>query len=43
VLTARAADQGVLGGTGLSLVAAVALCWFWGRRTLRSAADEHRV
>ena len=43
LLTARAADQGVLGATGLSLVAAVALCWLWGRRTLRSAADEHRV
>ena len=43
LLTARAADQGVLGSTGLTLVAAVALSWLWGRRTLRSAADEHRV
>ncbi len=43
LLTARAADQGVLGGTGLSLVTAVSLGWLWGRRTLRSAADEHRV
>ncbi len=43
LLTARAADQGVLGATGLTLVTAVALSWLWGRRTLRSAADEHRV
>jgi len=43
LLTARAAAAGVLGATGLSLVTAVALCWLWGRRTLRAAADEHRV
>ena len=43
LLTGRAAQLGVLGGTGLTLLTAVALCWLWGRRTLRSAANEHRV
>ena len=43
VLTARAAQLGVLGSPGVTLVAAVGLTWLWGRRTLRSAADEHRV
>ena len=43
LLTARAADAVVLGSPGVTLVVTVALCWLWGRRTLRSAADEHRV
>ena len=43
LLTARASHQGVLGASGVTLLAAVALCWLWGRRTLRSAANEHRV
>ena len=42
LLTARAAHLGVLGPSGPPS-GAVALCWLWGRRTLRSAADEHRV
>lgn len=43
LLTARASHQGVLGSPGVTLMVAVALCWWWGWRTLRSAADEHRV
>ncbi len=43
LLTARASHQGVFGSSGAALLAAVALCWLWGRRTLRSAANEHRV
>ena len=43
LLTARAAHDVVLGSPGVTLLAAVGLCWLWGRRTLRSAADEHRI
>ena len=43
LLTARAAHAVVLGSSGVTLLAAVGLCWLWGRRTLRSAADEHRI
>ena len=43
VLTARAARLGVLGPSGVTLLVAVGLCSLWGQRTLRSAADEHRV
>ena len=43
LLTARAAHLGMLGPSGATLLATVALYWWWGRRTLRSAADEHRV
>jgi hypothetical protein len=43
LLTAWAADAGVLGAPAVLLLVAVALTWLWGRRTLRSAAFEHRV
>jgi hypothetical protein len=43
LLTGRAARLGVIGSTGVTLAVAVALVWLWGRRTLRHAADEHRV
>ena len=43
LLTARAAHVGGPGASGATLLAAVALCGLWGYRTLRSAADEHRV
>ena len=43
LLTARAAHLGVSAPRASPSLAAVALSWLWGRRTLRSAADEHRV
>jgi len=43
LLTARAAHAGGPGASGATLLVAVALCGLWGYRTLRSAADEHRV
>jgi hypothetical protein len=43
LLTSRAARLGVVGPSATTLVVAVALGWLWARRTLRSAADEHRV
>ena len=43
LLTARSARPGLLGPGLTWLALAVVLAWLWGRRTLRSAADEHRV
>jgi len=43
LLTARAAHLGVVGPSALWLLFAVAVCVWWGRSTLRSAANEHRV
>ena len=43
LLTGRAAHEGVVGAAGLTLGATALLTWLWGRRTLRSAADEHRI
>lgn len=43
LLTSRAAHLGVVGPSGLWLAFAVAVSWWWGRSTLRSAANEHRV
>jgi hypothetical protein len=43
LLTARSAGPGLLGPGLTWLALAVVLAWLWGRRTLRSAADEHRV
>lgn len=43
LLTARAAHDGVVGPAGLTLGVTVALTGLWGRRTLRAAADEHRI
>jgi hypothetical protein len=43
LLTARAAHVGVVGPAGAWLLFAVAVSWWWGRGTLRSAANEHRV
>jgi hypothetical protein len=43
LLTARAAHLGVVGPSAVWLLFAVAVCGWWGRSTLRSAANEHRV
>jgi hypothetical protein len=43
LLTARAAHVGVIGPSGVWLAFAVAVCWWWGHSTLRTAANEHRV
>ena len=43
LLTARAAHLGVVGLSAVWLLFAVAVCSWWGRSTLRSAANEHRV
>ena len=43
LLTARAAHLGVVGPSGLWLALAVAVGSWWGRSTLRSASNEHRV
>ena len=43
LLTARSASPDRLGPGLAQLAVAVALVWLWGRRTLRSAADDHRV
>ena len=43
LLTSRAAHLGVVGPSGAWLLFAVSVCWWWGRSTLRSAANEHRV